>query len=149
MRQLGFVDFKDFERVFNMPAGHYTLQNHNPGQLENLAAFIERYLKTFPDAKLLSAGFYTYHPAVENGMNVFLALDAEGQVRGFAPLFPAPVTQESGLEDPHHIWMILLADPEAGDGQRIRELLLERVIERASSIAAGFPLFAAPAWHLI
>jgi GNAT superfamily N-acetyltransferase len=37
--------------------------------------------------------------------------------------------------------MILLADPEAWDGQVIRELLLEKVKERALSIAVGFPSF--------
>ena len=117
------------------------IQHHNPDLLENLAAFIERYRKAYPDAKLLSAGFYTYHPAVENGRNVFLALDASGQVRGFAPLFPAPVGEESGPDDPHHIWMILLADPEAVDGLAVRELLLEKVLERAGQIAADFPAY--------
>jgi GNAT superfamily N-acetyltransferase len=124
-----------------MSVSHYTIQNHNPGLLEKLGVFIERYLKAYPDAKLLSAGFYTYHPGVENGLNVFLVLDAEGQVRGFAPLFPTPLTEESASGDPHHIWMILLADPEGGDGQVIRELLLEKIMERACSIAAGFPSF--------
>jgi GNAT superfamily N-acetyltransferase len=119
----------------------YNIQNHNPGLLEKLAAFIERYLKAYPDAKLLSAGFYTYHPGFRNGLNVFLVLDDEGQVRGFAPLFPAPLVEKCGPGDPHHIWMILLADPEAGGGQVIRELLLEKVMERARSIATGFPSF--------
>jgi len=82
---------------FNMSDNRYTIQNHNPGQLDNLAAFFERYLKAYPDAKLQSAGLYTYHPAVENGMNAFLALDPQGQVCGFAPLFPAPVTEERGM----------------------------------------------------
>ena len=124
-----------------MPDSLFTIQNHNPGQLDKLSVFIESYLKAYPDAKLQSAGFYTYHPGVENGLNVFLALDPQGQVRGFAPLFPAPVTEECAPSDPHHIWMILLADPEAGDGQAIRELLLEKVMERANGIAAGFPTF--------
>jgi hypothetical protein len=43
-----------------MSVSLYILQNHSPAQLDNLAAFIERYLKAYPDAKLLSAGFYTY-----------------------------------------------------------------------------------------
>ena len=124
-----------------MPDSLYTIQNHNPGQLDKLSVFIESYLKTYPDAKLQSVGLYTYHPGVENGQNVFLALDPQGQVCGFAPLFAAPVTEECAPGDPHHIWMILLADPEAGDGQVIRELLLEKVMERARSIAAGFPSF--------
>jgi SAM-dependent methyltransferase len=79
------------------------------GQIDALGAFIERYLKACPDAKLLSAGFYTYHPVAENGQNVFLVLDPGGQVRGFAPVFPEPVGEGSAPTDPHHIWAILLA----------------------------------------
>jgi hypothetical protein len=124
-----------------MSVSHYTIQNHNPSQVDNLGALIERYLNTYPDTKLQSAEFYTYHPAVENGLNVFLALDPKGQVRGFAPLFPAPVNEQSAPADPHQIWTILLADPEAGNGLQIREILLEKVMERASGIAAGFPSF--------
>jgi len=124
-----------------MPDNHYTIQNHNPSQIDNLGAFIERYLKIYPDAKLLSAGFYTYHPGVANGQNAFLALDAGGQVRGFAPLFPAPVGEDSRPEDPHHIWTILLADPGCADGLPVREMLLETVMERAGLLAANFPTF--------
>lgn len=118
---------------------HYTIQNHSPAQLDNLTGFCERYRKAYPDAKLLNAGFYTFHPAVENGLNVFLVLDVQGQVRGFAPLFPAPVSEDTGPDDPHHIWMILLAEPEAEDGLQIRQPLLEKLLERAGSLAAGFP----------
>jgi hypothetical protein len=138
---MGFGVFKDFVKVSDMSDYKYTIQNHNPSQIDNLAAFIERYRKAYPDAKLLSAGFYTYHPGIENGQNAFLATDVEGQVRGFAPLFPAPVTEERKPDDPHQIWMILLAEPEADEALKIREYLLEHVLERASSIAAGFPPF--------
>jgi ribosomal protein S18 acetylase RimI-like enzyme len=119
----------------------YTIQNHTPEQLDNLAFFFERYRKVYPDAKLAPVELYTYHPAAENGRNVFLVLDAAGQVRGFAPLFPAPVGEDSGPDDPHHIWMILLSDLDAGDDLPVRELLLEKVMERADSMAAGFPSF--------
>jgi GNAT superfamily N-acetyltransferase len=119
----------------------YTIQNHAPDQLDNLAAFIERYLNAYPDAKLSPAGLYTFHPGVENGQNVFLALDMEGQVRGFAPLFPAPVGADSQPGDPHHIWTILLADPGCVGGLTMCELLLEKVMARASLIAASFPAF--------
>jgi GNAT superfamily N-acetyltransferase len=117
----------------------YSLQTHSPDQVDRLAAFIERYLQACPDAKLLSAGFYTYHPALENGRNVFCVLDSEGQIRGFAPLFPAPVIEDNASADPHHIWMILLVNPESGDGPQIRTMLLEKVLEQAASLAAGFP----------
>lgn len=136
---MGFVISKDFEKVSNMPEHAYTIQNNNPSQLDALGAFIERYLKACPDAKLFSAGFYTYHPVAENGQNVFLALDSEGQVRGFAPVFPAPVGEDSAPTDPHHIWTILLAEPESMDALSIHQLLLEHVLARANCLAAGFP----------
>ena len=140
--EVGYLMYRSsFLRVAYMSASHYTIQNHNPSQIDNLAAFFERYRKAYPDAKLQTAELYTYHPAVENGQNVFLALDPQGQVRGFAPLFPAPVSEESAPSDPHHIWMILLAEPEAGQDLPIRESLLEKVMARAASIAAGFPPF--------
>jgi ribosomal protein S18 acetylase RimI-like enzyme len=66
------------------------------------------------------------------------ALDRQERIVGFAPVFPAPATEESEPEEPHHIWTIVLADPEAPDAARARTLLLDRVIERAKAIKASF-----------
>jgi hypothetical protein len=46
-----------------------TIQNHTPDHCDNLFTFLECYRTACPDAKLISAGFYTYHPALENCTN--------------------------------------------------------------------------------
>jgi GNAT superfamily N-acetyltransferase len=61
-------------------------------------------------------------------------------------VFAAPVGEDSSPSngapsDPHHIWTVLLADPEAGDRLSIHQLLLEHVLARASNMAASFPSY--------
>jgi len=116
-----------------------TIQNYSPDQIDQLSAFIERYRSEYPDAKLFDAGLYTYHPAAENGANAFCVYDGESLLRGFAPLFPAPVGENAGSNDPHHIWMILLADPTYEEASLVREMLLEPVFEQARILAARLP----------
>jgi GNAT superfamily N-acetyltransferase len=114
------------------------VRNYQASDIEKLARFFERYRGTFPDAKLAPPEYYTYHPTFAGGQNVFCALDHEDRIVGFAPVFPAPATEESEPEEPHHIWTVVLADPGAPDAGQARTLLLERVIERAEAIKASF-----------
>lgn len=118
--------------------GDIIVRNYQASEIEKLARFFERYRGAFPDAKLGPPELYTYHPTLAGGRNVFCALDHQECIVGFAPVFPAPATEESGPEEPHHIWTIVLADPEAPDARQARALLLERVIERAKAIKASF-----------
>ncbi len=121
----------------------YSIQNHSSEKLHRLAQFIQRYRNAYPAAKLMAAEFYTYHPALENGRNVLCAVDAEGQMRGFAPMFPTPLPPvgEPGTNpaDPHSIWMILLADPEAAKATEARGLLFDRLMVEVQRIGASFP----------
>jgi GNAT superfamily N-acetyltransferase len=114
------------------------VRNYQVSDIEKLARFFERYRGAFPDAKLAPPEYYTYHPTLEGGRNVFCTLDHQERIVGFAPVFPAPATEESGPEEPHHIWTIVVADPGASDAGQARTLLLDRVIERASAIKASF-----------
>jgi len=114
------------------------VRNYQASDIEKLARFFERYREAFPDAKLAPPEYYTYHPTLAGGQNVFCVLDHQERVVGFAPVFPAPATEESEPEEPHHIWTIVLADPGAPGAGQARTLLLERVIERAKAIKASF-----------
>jgi GNAT superfamily N-acetyltransferase len=118
--------------------GDVIVRNYQASEIENLARFFERYRGAFPDAKLAPPEYYTYHPTLAGGQNVFCALDHQERIVGFAPVFPAPATEESEPEEPHHVWTIVLADPGAPDAGQARKLLLERVIERAKTIKASF-----------
>jgi len=126
-----------------MTQNQYSVQTHSCSNLDRLAQFILRYRKAYPDAKLMTAEFYTYHPALENGQNVLCAFDAEQQVRGFAPLFPAPLPptdpgEESDTASPHTIWTILLADPEVAEADEVRQLIFNRLLEKAHRIGGSF-----------
>jgi ribosomal protein S18 acetylase RimI-like enzyme len=114
------------------------VRTYQARDIEKLARFFERYRGAFPDAKLAPPEYYTYHPTLAGGQNVFCVLDHQERIVGFAPVFPAPATEESEPEEPHHIWTIVLADPGAPDAGQARTLLLERVIERAGAIKASF-----------
>jgi GNAT superfamily N-acetyltransferase len=118
--------------------GDVIVRNYQSSDIEKLARFFERYRGAFPDAKLAPPEYYTYHPTLAGGHNVFCALDHEERIVGFAPVFPAPATEESEPEEPHHIWTIVVADPGASDAGQARALLLDRVIERAKAIKASF-----------
>lgn len=115
-----------------------TIRNHTAEDLPQLFAFISRYLAAIPDAKLVVPEVYTYHPAAENGQNVFSAWD-ENTLVGFAPAFPAPATEAEATNEPHHIWSIVVSDPARDDGNTIREALLARVLDRAHVLAERFP----------
>lgn len=115
------------------------IKNHTANDLPQLAAFIARYLAAIPDAKLVAPEVYTYHPAAEEGRNVFSAWDETGTLVGFAPLFPAPATDAEAASEPHHIWTVVVADPARADGDTIREALLARVLERGRVLAERFP----------
>jgi GNAT superfamily N-acetyltransferase len=114
------------------------VRNYQASDIEKLARFFGRYRATFPDAKLAPPEYYTYHPTLADGQNAFCALDHQERIVGFAPVFPAPATEESEPGEPHHIWTIVLADPGAPDAGQARTLLLERVIERAGAIKESF-----------
>src|SRR5512145_562900 len=75
-----------FKTKDNMIIDSLMVRNHHPNQLGNLSAFLDRYRAVYPDAKLISAEFYTYHPSAQNGANTLCVFDAQGQMRGFAPL---------------------------------------------------------------
>lgn len=51
------------------------VKNYQVSDIENLARFFERYRGAFPDAKLAPPEFYTYHPTLKGGRNLFCALD--------------------------------------------------------------------------
>lgn len=115
-----------------------TIRNHTAEDLSHLGAFIRRYLAVIPDAKLIAPEVYTYHPAAEEGANVFSAWEGDNLV-GFAPAFPVPATDAEAASEPHHIWTIVVADPARSDGNVIQETLLKCVLNRARVLAERFP----------
>lgn len=116
------------------------VENYAADAMPALRAFLDRYRAVFPDAKLAPPELYTYHPAAEDGQNVFCALDEGGAMVGFAPLFPAPVDAAAPPELPHYLWTIVVADPALAeaDADAIRVALFAPVLARAEALLARF-----------
>lgn len=112
------------------------LQNYCSRDIATLAEFFTHYLKKYPDAKLSGPEFYTYHPALEDGENVFCVLNPKQQMVGFAPMFPVLTTTERPVTSPPDIWTIILARPDLGAASEVRELLFSKVVERAQRLKA-------------
>lgn len=107
-------------------------------ELKPFADFFARYLQVFPDAKLNQPGFYLFHPALDEGRNTFIACTPDGQVIGFAPVFPAPVAAESDPDLLHYVWMIVVADPRSPSAGPARRQLLDVALNKARQLAASF-----------
>lgn len=117
-----------------------TLQKYTSGDIAKLEDFLGRYLERYPDAKLASAELYSFHPALENGENAFCVLDAQERMIGFAPLFPSLTPTREGDTGGVDFWTIILASPDAESGEAVRDLLYDRIVERAGEIQAAHHL---------
>jgi GNAT superfamily N-acetyltransferase len=117
-----------------------SLQTYNQKKINGLAAFRQSYLKKYPDAKLMTPEFYTYHPALNDSENVLCVLTEQQGMVGFAPLFPVMTTDNNGIMGPHEIWTVMLADSELETAVQIHELLFQGVMNRVNSLKAEYGL---------
>jgi GNAT superfamily N-acetyltransferase len=117
-----------------------SLQLYNQNEINGLAAFCQTYLKKYPDAKLMSPEFYTYHPALKDSKNVFCVLTEQQEMVGFAPLFPVMMTDDNGITGPHEIWTVMLENSEWETAVQIHELLFQAVMARVNSLKGEYGL---------
>lgn len=110
-----------------------------PDDIGQLIEFIRQYLQKIPDAKLMSPEFYTYHPALIAGKNAFWEQDSNGDMTGFAALFPPPKPGDFAGSTPD-IWMIVLALPGLSAANAIRANLFAAVAERTRELKLMFSL---------
>lgn len=113
-----------------------TLQKYHATYLAELANFCAAYLAEYPDAKLMSPEFYTYHPALAGGENTFCVFDDQQVMVGFAPLFPA--LPEEDVDSVPDIWTIILVRPGWETAVSTRHLLLKQVIARATELKTAW-----------
>lgn len=116
------------------------LQTYDATLFNQLSAFCQAYLEQYPDAKLMSPEFYTYHPALKDRELVFGVFSEQGEMVGFAPLFPVITTDANGVTGPHEIWTILLAKPGMAAAVAIHHLLFDRVIAQVNRLKAEYGL---------
>lgn len=113
---------------------NFTIQHYRSQDIAQLADFFKHYLTAYPDAKVNHPEFYTYHPALQDGDNVFCVFDAAQCMVGFAPLLPVVTTDEHGVTGPHTMWTIMLVRPTVTAADTVRDLLLNGIVERANQL---------------
>ena len=94
------------------------MRDYAPSDATRVRNLQVRYAQAYPGAAVISREVYSY-PAFQGGRNVRGAFDPQGDLVGYAPMFPQPVL-EGQIAAPHVIW----ADPRpsaalGGDGQEL------------------------------
>jgi len=96
-----------------------------------------RYAQAYPGAAVISREVYSY-PAFQGGRNVRGAFDPQGDLVGYAPMFPQPVP-EGQIAAPHVIWAEIKADPAIEEPVVLKEALWDWVLRRAREIREALP----------
>jgi ribosomal protein S18 acetylase RimI-like enzyme len=94
------------------------------------------YSAVYPDAPVIPAEQYL-SPAFEGGRNVICAIDGDGDLLGYAPLYPVLMREPSDL--PHTLWVEVKTNPGFGAPEEIKDQLLEQLLFRAREVTADFP----------
>lgn len=110
-----------------------------PLSASHLAAVVElqsAYAEVHPDAPVIPGEVYL-SPAFEGGENVFCAVDEDGKLLGYAPLYPVLMRDESSL--PHTLWTEVKVRPGGDASNEIRDQLFGRILLRAREVTEPFP----------
>ncbi len=109
-----------------------------------------RYISVQPQgSKFVPKEFYSQHPAMEGGENVFCAF-ADDALVGYGVLIPTPAESGSAQDITNTIWIYIRVDPEAGNWIAIQEALYEAISKksrqysrewrgRETRMAVGYP----------
>jgi ribosomal protein S18 acetylase RimI-like enzyme len=106
-----------------------------PDDIPHVMALQRAYQQVYPHAAVipgevyLSAGF-------AGGKNIFCAFDDIGSLQAYAPLFPA-LTEAP--QTPHTVWAEVKASPDLASPHQVKDLLFERVVDRARALASALP----------
>lgn len=113
-----------------------SIETLNSGYLPAIAELQTAYSAIYPDAPVIPGEVYL-SPAYEAGRNIFCALDEEGQLLGYAPLYPVLMRASSDL--PHTLWTEIKVHPKVDAPSAIKDCILEQLLLRARELAGEFP----------
>lgn len=100
----------------------------------------QRYAAQYPGAMVVGADIYA-HPGFAEGCNILCAVDADGTLVGYAPLFPVAVDAAADPAIPHRLWAALKPDADlpAEAAREVADALMERLLTRSAEVAAELP----------
>ncbi len=114
-----------------------TVRNYTSSDAAAIYDLQMRYAEVYPGAAVVPGEVYN-HPSFEGGRNIYCALDPQGRLLGYAPVFPQPVLDPQSAS-PHVIWAEVKADPATENPVAVKDMLWERVLGRAHEIAEALP----------
>ncbi len=116
----------------------FTIRNYQPEDIDQLITVQKSYKSKYEDYIIRDGAVYTEHPVFEQGKNILCAVNTKGEIVACGPIVPAPVLEDSPLENEHYLWTDIIYDPFAEDLRVAQTLLLEQILRRAEEIKANW-----------
>jgi GNAT superfamily N-acetyltransferase len=113
-----------------------TIEPLNSSHLLAIAKLQFAYSALCEDAPVIPSKVYL-SPAFDGGQNVFCAIDENGELIGYAPVYPVLMRDASTL--PHTLWTEIKVHPEADARIEIKDRLLEQILLRAHELTESLP----------
>ncbi|MFW6308764.1 MAG: GNAT family N-acetyltransferase [bacterium] len=93
----------------------------------------EKYAARYPDYIIRDREIFRQHPAFQGGQNIFCAFQ-KGKMVGYSALFPDLAGKSSPVAKNCKIWFDIIIDPSFSHREKVRELILDKVIEKSREI---------------
>ena len=116
------------------PMQKITIQPFDASHIPAVMDIQSAYSAIYPDSPVVPGEVYL-SPAFEG--NIFCAVDENGKVVGYAPLYPVLMRDES--QTPHTLWVEVKTHPESEAQNETKDLLFERILLRAREVTAEVP----------
>lgn len=114
-----------------------TVRDCAPSDATQVRDLQVRYAQTYPGAAVIPADVYG-HPAFGGGKNIRCAFDQQGNLVGYAPMFPQRAF-EGQIAAPHVIWVEIKADPAIEEPVVLKDALWGWVLRRVREIKEALP----------
>jgi ribosomal protein S18 acetylase RimI-like enzyme len=113
-----------------------TIQPLVPLYLKSIVELQSAYSAIYTDAAIIPSEVYL-SPAFEDGHNVLCALDENGALIGYAPLYPVLIRDHS--QSPHTLWTEIKVHPTCEAPYDIKDQLLEDLLLRSREVTREYP----------
>ena len=114
----------------------FTIQPLTASYLGAVAEVQSAYSAIYPDAPVIPGEVYL-SPAFDCGQNIFCAIDENGKLLGYAPLYPVLMREPSDL--PHRLWTEIKAHPAQEAQMEIKDRLFEQILLRSRQVTHEYP----------
>ena len=112
----------------------YELRKFTPADIPQIMALQQAYCTVYPLAVVIPGESYLA-PGFAGGENIICAFSEDGNLKGYAPLFPSLASEE---KIPHIIWAEVKVSPEITSPRPLKDILFEWLVNRTRDITHAF-----------